>query len=121
VGPRACEGQLPGGSGNGSFILAQLGEPGTLQLPARQPGQSKTQYPLAPPGRAGVRSACTVPHTVPVSFREAHVGRCPGVLAGLQREAVWNPKNRQSRSHCRPGSRACNVLWPHFRVNPHKP
>jgi len=27
-----------------------------------------------------VRPACTVPHTVPVSFREAHVGRCPGVL-----------------------------------------
>jgi hypothetical protein len=29
-----------------------------------------------------VRSACTVPHTVPVSFREAHVGRC--VLPGGQ-------------------------------------
>ena len=42
-----------------------------------QPGQSQTQYPLAPPGRAGVRSACTVP--------QAHVGRCPGALPGLQR------------------------------------
>ena len=29
-----------------------------------------------------MRSACTVPHTVPVSFREAHVGRC--VLPGGQ-------------------------------------
>ena len=31
-----------------------------------------------------------------------------------------NPKNRESRSHWRPGSRARNVLWPHFRVNPRK-
>ena len=30
-----------------------------------------------------MRPACTVPHTVPVSFREAHVGRCPGDLPGL--------------------------------------
>jgi hypothetical protein len=30
-----------------------------------------------------VRSACTVPHAVPVFFREAHVGRCPGALPGL--------------------------------------
>jgi len=34
-------GTLPGGSGNGPLILAHSGGPGTLQLSARQPGQSK--------------------------------------------------------------------------------
>src|SRR3989337_3091443 len=28
--------------------------------------------------RCGVRAACTVPHTVPVSYREAHVCKCGG-------------------------------------------
>jgi hypothetical protein len=32
-------GQLPGGSGNGAPILAQLGGQGALQLSACQPGQ----------------------------------------------------------------------------------
>ena len=39
----------------------------------------------------------------------------------LQREPVRKPRNRESRSHSQPGSRACNALWPHFRVNPRKP
>jgi hypothetical protein len=43
--PRACEGQLPGGSGYGPTILAQLGGQGTLQLSARQPGQPKVLVP----------------------------------------------------------------------------
>jgi hypothetical protein len=72
----------------------------------RPPGTARhtvpAQYPLAPParagvrsgqvcpaGRAGVRSACTVPHTVPASFREAHVGRCPGVLPGSRTKSRW--------------------------------
>jgi hypothetical protein len=61
-------------------------------LPPRHPppfrtpaGSVEDPAPLAPPatpsrcpsGRAGVRSACTVP--------QAHVGRCPGALPGLQR------------------------------------
>jgi len=41
VGPRDCEGQLLGGPGNGSPILAHSGGPGTLQLSACQPGQSQ--------------------------------------------------------------------------------
>ena len=44
MGPRACEGQLPGGSGIGPPILAHSGGQVTLQLSARQPGQSQTQY-----------------------------------------------------------------------------
>jgi hypothetical protein len=40
-------------------------------------------------GRDGVRSACTVPHTVPASFREAHVGRCPGALPGSRTRSRW--------------------------------
>jgi len=47
--PRACEGQLPGGSGNDSPTLPQLGRQHKLQLSARQPGQPKAQHPLAPP------------------------------------------------------------------------
>ena len=46
------------------------------------PAQYLRSGQVCPAGRAGVRSACTVPHTVPVSFREAHVGRC--VLPGGQ-------------------------------------
>jgi hypothetical protein len=82
---RVLCGEPPGGSGNPPPILAHSCRQGILHLSARQPGQSKTQHPLAPPatpsrcpsGRAGVRSACTVP--------QAHVGRCPGALPGLQR------------------------------------
>jgi hypothetical protein len=36
-------------------------------------------------GRDGLRSALTVPHAGTASFREAHMGRCPGVLPGVQR------------------------------------
>jgi hypothetical protein len=43
-------------------------------------GQWKAQY---------LRSACTVPHAVPVSFREAHVGRCPAVLPGPRTKSRW--------------------------------
>ena len=49
-------------------------------------------------GRDGLRSACTVPHTVPtqhlrhwagVSFREARVGRRPGSLPGPRTKSRW--------------------------------
>ena len=52
MGPRACEGQLPGGSGNGRPILAHSGKPVTLQLSARQPGQPKVLV-LSPHLRCG--------------------------------------------------------------------
>ena len=68
--------------------------PGTAQRPVAErrdrpphrpgpvpPGTPRHIVPVSF-GRAGVRSACTVPHTVPVSCREAHVGRC--VLPGGQ-------------------------------------
>ena len=41
MGPRACEGQLPGGSGNGPFNSRATWRARFHQLSARQPGQPK--------------------------------------------------------------------------------
>ena len=91
-------GKLPGGSGNGRPILAHLGAQGTIQLPARQPGQSKTQY---------LRSACTVPHIVPMSFgRHTWAGvlvllQGCSELIGQHQEPVFRMVARMARSPIR--------------------
>ena len=64
----------------GMMALTLRTPAGSVEDPA-PPGTARHIVPVSF-GRAGVRSACTVPHTVPVSCREAHVGRC--VLPGGQ-------------------------------------
>jgi hypothetical protein len=68
---------LPRTAGAGDDPLAPRSVPQRSGGTARHtiPARYLRSGQVCPAGRAGVRSACTVPHTVPLSFREAHVGR----------------------------------------------
>jgi hypothetical protein len=104
----------PGPTGRDGRPAGARRPPGTAQRPVAERRDRPPHRPDPVPalwagvsfGRAGVRPACTVPHTVPASsphlrcgagVREAHVGRCvlPGgqvcVLPALRRTPSWRP------------------------------